>query len=300
MACSHDTPKSFLNQSAVADKAAKDESINDIENKDGLGDAIPFPTEEKEDKIEDIERKSIPRFKQSLHMPNYQIANTQQEACVTLQPAHVPNDPEPLDPQHEASIELHGIAEPEQEHELPTENLLNPEHEPPKANFLKPEHEPPTENPLQPDHKHHTESPTNTEHEPLTLQSEHELREEAELNDEAHVESSAEDPELSPSPPTPQDQELQQFLETAVQKSMEKEWEYQSQLVAPNPPLPFELPSSSCLVPNPCSQPEPPTCTVSSETESSFLCHPVRVFNNCVPVFIHGLQVEVEWNINHS
>ena len=290
MACSHDTPKSFLNQSAAANKTAKDEPRNDVENEDGLGDANPFPKEEEEGKKEGVERKPIPkdlRFLQSLHMPNHQIVNTQQEACVTLHSVHVPNEvhvqdtlrpehehPEPLDPQHEASIELHGIPEPE--------------------------HKPPTENPLQQDHERHTESPTNTEHEPHTLPSEHEPHEEAESDDKANVESLAEDPELSsPSPPTPQDQELQQFLETAVQKSVEEvEWGYQSQLVAPNPLLPVKLPRSSCLVPNPCcSQPEPPTSTVSSETGSSALCHPVKLFNNCVPVFIHGLRVEeVEWD----
>lgn len=294
------------------------ESEDESEENNGLDN--PPTDEEKVDKGS-FGRESIPEGP-SLP-PNYQNANTLREACVTLQPEHMPNEAhvegtqcpehepsEPSDPQHEASIEsllqLHGIAESEHkphtesplqpEHEPYTESPLQSEHEPHSESPLQPEHEPCPESPLQPEHELRPKSPLQPDHEPhpeSPLQSEYKLSGLAEPDDKAHVKSSAKCPEhSSPSLPTPQDQEQQPFLETAVQSSVE-EVELGC-LVASNPPLPVILLSGLReLVPNPCLQPEPPTA--SSKTVSPAVCHPVEVSNNNVPNFIHGSVEEVEW-----
>lgn len=51
--------------------------------------------------------------------------------------------------------------------------------------------------------------------------------------------------------------------------------EYQSQLIAPNPPLVVDLPPGLHLVPNPQSQPQLPTA--SYETVSPGWCYPSNI-----------------------
>ena len=351
------------------------ESEDESDENNGLDNP---PTDEEKLEKGSVGREPIPEGP-SLS-PNYQNANTQREACVTLQPAHMPNEAhvegtqcpehepsEPSDPQHEASIEsplqLHGIAEPEHkphtesplqaehepyaesplqaEHEPRSESPLQSEDEPCPESPLQPEHEPCSESPLQPECEPHSESPLQPEqrepHSESLLQPEQEPRSEsplqpeqeprsesllhpeqeprlesplqpdyephpesplqpeyklsglAEPDDKVHVKSSEKCPEHnSPSLPTPQDQEQQPFLETAVQSSVE-EVELGC-LVASNPPLPIIFLSGLRLVPNSCLQPEPPTAT--SKTGSPAVCHPP---DNSVPNFIHGSVEEVEW-----
>lgn len=123
--CLNDTIKKFSSQTyqdtASGGSEYRSEPEDESEEDNGLEN--PPPTDE-----EKIEKGSVGREQDLSLPPYYPNTSTQHEARVTLQSAHVPNEAhiedtlwlehepsEPSDPQHEASIELHEIAESEHE-----------------------------------------------------------------------------------------------------------------------------------------------------------------------------------------